>query len=478
MTQRSTQTQAAPAAASATSSRALLVLVALGAAAALWALFLWWELVSLRSGGTPFCAVGGALDCAAVWDGPLASAVHAFTGVPIAGWGLAWGVVALLLPLLARTRQNQGRPAPELLSATRLTAAAGLVTVVVMIAASVSERALCLGCVGTYLLVLGYAFMALWNLRATGWPDLGRAAAAALGLTLGAYLLLVYPGQRTPRKGDDAGRAAVAAAAGQPSSAAVATPSVAQPAVPGPATTDAPARPTAPGSGKLADFIAALPLDQQQALSNALFVYRNQPPRSVPPARALLGKLAAPVRITEFTDVLCSHCADLHETLATLRAQLPPDSFSVEPRQFPLDGECNRSVRMRGLPQRCLGAKALICMEGRPEADVLAGVLFERQRQLQPEMVYELASPYVPRAQLERCIADPATQSKLDSDVALAESYGITGTPLVLINGRQGSPSAPFLYAMVLTKGSAQDPAFDLLPPPSLGAPGHDGHAH
>jgi DSBA-like thioredoxin domain len=105
-------------------------------------------------------------------------------------------------------------------------------------------------------------------------------------------------------------------------------------------------------------------------------------------------------------------------------------------------------------------------------------VLFARQRQLQPEMVYELASPYVSRAQLERCVADPATQTKLDADVALAESYGITGTPLVLINGRQGSPSAPFLYAIVMTKGSPDDPAFELLPPPVAGAGGHEGHAH
>lgn len=463
------------------SPRSLLTLALLGVASTLWAAFLWWELVSLRAGGTPFCTLGGRVDCAAVWDSAFASAVHRLSGVPIAGWGVAWGLVAAILPFLARGREAQGLPSAEFVSGARLTAAAGVVTVFVMAAVSLSERAFCLGCVGTYLLVAGYAGIALWGFKALGLPEAGRAAGAAAGLTLGAYLLLLLPGMRTPHKADEAGREAVAAALEQAAKTAAAAPPATQPTT-GAASVSAPGAPVPrpAGSGRLYDFISALPLAQQQSLANGLFLYRAQSRGSVPPARALLGKADAPVRLTEFTDVLCSHCADLHETVQTLRRQLPPGSFSVDARQFPLDGECNRAVRMRGLPVRCVAAKALICMEGKAEAENLAGVLFARQRQLEPNLVFDLASPYVARAELERCIADPATQKKLDADVTLAESFGITGTPLVLLNGRQVAPAAPLLYALITTKGSPDDPAFALLPRPNpTGAgDGHEGHDH
>lgn len=478
-----TSSSPAPAASPDTAARpspaSLAALTLLGVLSALWALFLWAELLLARSGGTPFCALGGQFDCAAVWDSAFASSVHRLSGLPIAGWGLVWGGVALALPLIALVRHAQGRAFPELVSAVRLSAAAGAVTVFVMIAVSLSERAFCLGCFVTYVLVAGYAGIALSGWKAFGLPEAGRGAAWAAGLGALAFALLLYPGLHTPRSGDEAGRAAVAAAAQRSAAAPVesAAPAAAsEPAgVASPAAAADASRPAPPAGGKLYDFIASLPADQQQALSNALFLYRSSPPRAVAPARALVGKADAPVRITEFTDVLCSHCADLYETLHALRDQLPPGSFVIEPRQFPLDGECNKSVHMRGLPVRCVAAKALICLEPKSDAYTLAGLLFKRQRQLQPDMVFDLASPYVPRAQLERCVADPATQQKLDTDVALAESYGITGTPLVLVNGRQGAPTAPFLYSMVLARGSADDPAFELLPPPNpLASATHD----
>jgi serine/threonine-protein kinase len=391
---------------------------------------------------------------------------------------VAWGLVAALLPFMARGRQAQGLPCAEFVSGARLTAAAGVVTVCVMAAVSLSERAFCLGCFGTYLLVAGYAGIALWGFMALGLPEAGRAAGAAAGLTLGAYLLLLLPGLRTPQQADQAGREAVAAALAQAAGTEAPAPAAAQPA-PGTAPAASAPAPRPAGSGRLYEFIAALPAAQQQSLSNGLFLYRTQPPGSVPPARALLGKADAPVRLTEFTDVLCSHCAELHETVQSLRRQLPPGSFTVDARQFPLDGECNRAVRMRGLPVRCVAAKALICMEGKAEAESLSGVLFARQRQLDPDLVFELASPYVSRAALSSCIADPATQRKLDADVALAESFGITGTPLVLLNGRRVAPSAPLLFALITTKGSPDDPAFELLPPPNPATGGeHDGHDH
>jgi len=54
--------------------------------------------------------------------------------------------------------------------------------------------------------------------------------------------------------------------------------------------------------------------------------------------------------------------------------------------------------------------------------------------------------------------------------VALAAAYDPDGTPIVAVNGRHATSFAPFLYAIVLTKGSPDHPAFAGLPPPNPNA--------
>jgi len=421
--------------------------VAIGALSALWALFLWSQLALARSGGTPFCATAAASDCTAVWDSEFASSVHEATRLPIAGWGLAWGLVAFALPLAGLTLTARARPVAVVVSATRLMAAAGLVSVFVMMAVSVSLRAFCPGCLVSHFLVAGYAGIALFGWPQAGLPFPGRGLALAGGATAAAFACLLYAGVHTPRAGGEAGRAAIARAA-----------------------TGAPDAESPTSDATLRQLVASLDAGQQQTLSDSLELYRRAPARALPAPRFLLGSAAAPVRITEFTDVLCSHCADLQKTLVALREHLPEGSFSIEPRQFPLDGECNRLVPGKGAPVRCLAAKARICLEGQPGADEFAAALFENQESLDPERVFALAAPYMARKPLEACIARDGTRAKLEDDISVASQYDPDGTPIVLINGRRGTSFGPFLFAMVVTGGQASQPAFDALPPPDSNA--------
>jgi serine/threonine-protein kinase len=64
-------------------------------------------------------------------------------------------------------------------------------------------------------------------------------------------------------------------------------------------------------------------------------------------------------------------------------------------------------------------------------------------------------------------VESPATDARLQEDIRLASSYEVEGTPLVLVNGRKGTSFGPFLYAMVLTRGSPDHPSFAALPPPN-----------
>ena len=62
------------------------------------------------------------------------------------------------------------------------------------------------------------------------------------------------------------------------------------------------------------------------------------------------------------------------------------------------------------------------------------------------------------------CIASPATRSTLERDLEAAAPFESDGTPIVAVNGRRGTSYGPFLYAMILTQGEGENPAFDVLP--------------
>lgn len=431
----------------------LAALAALGACSALWALFLWEQLVLARSGGTSFCAAGEGPGCAEVWDSSFATAIHRFTGLPIAGWGLVWGVAAFAFPLLSLLRLAQGRRTSTLVWAGRWMAVSGVVVVVVTIAVSLLERSFCIGCAIIYVLVLGYASLTLGEWQQMSFREARRSLALAAGANLVVFLLLLYPGLRTPQRfpSDETGEESSL------------THSAAPAAFSPPRTID-PER-----DRQIIELVGSLAPPLKQTLSDSLHVYRTSPQLTLPPPRVLLGaSKAAPVRITEFTDVLCSHCAKLYMTLKSLREHLPPGSFTIEPRQYPLDSRCNPSIlTWSGRSARCLAAVAQICLEKQEKAFEFSGKLFENQRDLTEEKVFQFAAPYLSRPDLERCIGSQETKAKLEDDIELANRFRARGTPLVVVNGRRGTSFGPFLHVMILSGGAAFHPALKALPAPN-----------
>jgi serine/threonine-protein kinase len=486
--------------------------VALAAVHALWSLFQWEQLILARRGGNFFCGLGGAEGCATVWDLPIATAIQSGTGLPVAGWGLVWSVVAFGLPLWALVRQVRGRPIEPVRSAALLTVLAGVASVVVLGGASFASRQFCDTCVITYALVLAYAAVYLRAADGLRPARIGRGALLALGATLVAFLFLLYPGLRTPRGATGERTAFLEAVKGpvavEAKSAELDQKPVAveekpveadqkpikveekpieaekkpvevkeKPVEVASRTVEAEEEPVEaaktpvegegrPDAARLDDLIARLSPELQQGLSDALAFYAKGDRVPLRPGRLFIGPATAPVRITEFTDVLCSQCAELHQTVATLREMLPSGSFSLEPRQFPLDAACNPAVQMSsGKGVRCLAARAMICVE----ADWMsfASVLFENQRWLTTESIYRFAAPFMSRERLEDCVASAETEAKLRDDIAWALQHDILGTPLVLVNGREAPFSLPFLYAMVLAEADPEHPAFAVLPPPA-----------
>jgi protein-disulfide isomerase len=431
------------------SPRVMTILALLGALSVLLSVFLWWQLFVSHAGGTPLCGFGEEGACAALWDSRFAARVHQSTGVPVAGWGLVWGLAAMVLPLVVRRRPADS--APAWVTAVRLVALVGVAATVLLAAVAVGEGVFCTGCVATYLLVAAYAWVAFVTVPGSLMPDLLPAGWIALGAFGVGYLLTLYPGTQTPQSPALLGYEAIVAGAGE-----------APAADPTQQAGEAPDR-----DAMVRGFLDQLNPQGLQLLADTLQAYRNASAQPIREPRFVIGPADAPVRLTDFTDPLCPACADLHANLEVFRQSLPPGSFSVEPRQFPLDGTCNPVIPRQGDGVRCLAAKAEICLEGRPGFFEYQKAVFSHQQGLTAAQVFDLAQPYVGRGELESCIASRETQDKLLADVQYAQEKGITGTPLVLINGRPAPHFAPLYYVLILTGGDPDHPALAALPPPA-----------
>lgn len=422
--------------------RALAALVLLGFANAAWAGFLWSELLVARSGGTPFCAADGHTGCVSLWDSALASFVHAWTGLPVAGWGVLWSILAFGLPLFSLARGPADPPGAAVRAAILLTSGAGVLTVLALAVTSFVERALCTGCLGTYALVTAFALTAFWTRDRSSKPSWKGGARLAGAGGIAAFLALLYPGLATPRSAEELTRGALASGATALSKAEV-TP--------------------------LSEMLSSLPPAVQETLAGLLLEFSVAPALDEPP-RALLGDPRAPVVLTEFSDALCGHCARLHGVLRELEHKLPAGSFALESRQFPLDPACNPNVPGTRRPEdesvRCLAAKVRICLEGTEESREFGERMFADQLSLSPERLLELARPYIDPEALRTCIHSEETAQKLARDIAYAMRHDIQGTPLVLINGRKGSAFPPFLLAVIGAGADLNHPAFRLLPKP------------
>jgi len=426
--------------------RGAVALLGLGLAESALSLFQWSQLLTLRAGGATVCGVSEHVNCETVWNTPFASRVHELLGLPVAGLGLLWGLVATGLAGLYLAWQRGGHTVRPAVNGLRMTAAVGAVTTVILAGVSGSAGALCLTCLGTYVLVLAFAAVAWRGLPGPVMPlagEWGRALKWTGGFAVAGFIALSIPGRATPK-----------------ASAAEA---------------ELPQVTSEPGS--IEAYLQGLSRGEQQFAANALEQYRRDTPMPAKATRRRYGSADAPVKIVEWTDSKCPHCKALVEGVASLKKRVPEGKLSLEARQYPLDGGCNPAISPQytdgGL--RCLSAKAQICLEEASDFWELREKLFAAQGALTPELVMQIASSgSVPRSQLEACVNSANTTRRLQEDVAYAQEHDIHGTPLVVVNGREVPPSLPFLYALAMAGGDANSPVFRVLPPPQpIAAQGH-----
>ena len=235
---------------------------------------------------------------------------------------------------------------------------------------------------------------------------------------------------------------------------------------------------------ELTKFINAYKPEDQQAISNIIDLYRHAPlvEAAVSTKRQSFGTAEAPMSLLEWIDIQCPHCKNLNHALEQLQDVAPGSTWRIESRHFPLDNECNPyGPHSRKPGVSCLAAKVLICLADKPNLKDVRNELFAQQRFLSKEIIWNTAAEDADTLKsLKACVDSEATQATLKEDIELAEAHKISGTPLVVVNGRKAAAAPPIIYALILAAGNPDAEAFKKLPPPQemKDQPGHEGHDH
>lgn len=438
--------------AAAAGKRSPVILLGVAFLAILLTVYQWMELAQLRSGGGDalLCSFSATFDCAAVWDSALASGVHEATGIPIVGWGLTWSVIAFVLAGTLLYQMGKASPSGNVVLALRLTTGIGALVSLLLLTYSAVIGIFCPSCMAFYVLVAIATYLAFMRIKTSDRVWLQPAMLSG-GLLAVILALLIYPGLNTPR--ENLLTANITTVSDQ---AAAERDELAN------TSTGLPESP-------LAEFLNSLQIQVQQVTSDSLAVYRrSQPVEPVAdPERTVVGTATAPVHVIDWSDILCPHCKNLHANLQDMHSITAPTDWSHEVRHYPLDSQCNPGIQRSGGGVSCLAAKVQIALRDSPDFDRVRSTMFEEQQTLTKERIWEIATQNVDREELEVHVDSPETQQILEDDIELAEQHNITGTPMVVINGRMTTAAPALIYALILAKGRDDHPDFLELPPPN-----------
>ncbi|MBL4851080.1 MAG: thioredoxin domain-containing protein [Gammaproteobacteria bacterium] len=443
------------------SRTAILTLLIAALAGIATTVYQWLALLSLRnSGEKPLCAVNETLDCSVIWDSALSTNIHQFSSIPIAGWGLIWSVLIIVFAIKLLLDKQKNRDESLSRSALGICAITGVVATIALILYSLSLQVFCLSCIIFYIIVAIIAFIIFARLKGENTKILAGSG-IALALTIVLALILFIPGKNTPLY-SVLNSPIVAGGDDTHSGSGLATSST-------------------KNNDKLKQFIATQPEEALQAMSDFLAEYRDAKTieHKADPRRLSFGDEQSPVKIIEWLEITCPHCAQLSQQLASIKNSAGADDWSLETRYYPLDSECNPNMsRSRNNGVSCLAAKSLICLSNdKSKAYSVQETFFANQKQLNTEMMRDIIRDHdVDMIKLTVCIDSAATAKALATDIAMAQEHDISGTPLLVMNGRTLTVMPHLIYSLILSGGD--DAAVEFSQLPKAKPISHEGHDH
>ena len=206
--------------------------------------------------------------------------------------------------------------------------------------------------------------------------------------------------------------------------------------------------------------------------------FHRQPVATIPllEDEYFAGAPTADTTVVVFSDFQCSHCERLHAILKDVSAKYG-DRVRVAYRYYPQDPQCNANPRYRsgGHASACRAvraAEAARVVGGDQTYARMRDLLYSRQSEL-PAVPYARQSD-VQRRLFEEWAAElgldvtafsktmdsAAIAARIQADIALADTLGITGIPVVYVNGKRlRNWSKPETWDVLLGgAGSAEPP--------------------
>jgi len=144
----------------------------------------------------------------------------------------------------------------------------------------------------------------------------------------------------------------------------------------------------------------------------------------VDPADPVAGNARGDVTIVEFFDTRCPYCRKLEPAMADLLAR--DRGVRLVYKDLPILG-----------PASVLGSKALLAAQKQGGYEKLRDAIMAVPQQTTKAIVQEAAQRVgLDWKRLERDMDDPAIQARINTNLQLARSIGIEGTPAMVIGGQ------------------------------------------
>jgi protein-disulfide isomerase len=174
----------------------------------------------------------------------------------------------------------------------------------------------------------------------------------------------------------------------------------------------------------LRDAVAALQADEgerQQASARAAIAAAGD--TLVDPSDPVAGNPKGDVTIVEFFDTRCPYCRKLEPVMADLLAQ--DHGVRLVYKDLPILGSAS-----------VLGSKALLAAYQQNGYEKLRASIMEAPEQTTRPMIKDAAVHLgLDWTRLEHDMDNPAIQARIDANLKLAQSLGISGTPALVIGG-------------------------------------------
>lgn len=172
--------------------------------------------------------------------------------------------------------------------------------------------------------------------------------------------------------------------------------------------------------------------------SYAQLMEQTEGPLSLDGTEPVLGDPNAPYTVVEFADFQCPACAAVTPMMHELVARNP--NIQVKFKHYPLSGICNPQVQGERHKDACRAAKAADCAGQQDRFWDLAHLMFKNQTELDPDGIDFMAKQVgLDAAAFSACMADPAVDRGVLSDIEAAMSVGVHGTPSLFLQGTHGN---------------------------------------